>query len=188
MKKVLFGVLILGTAAAFFAFCYPTPLKTSTAQAPSADKITWHTWDEAVVLNKENPKKLFVDLYTDWCGWCKKMDAETFTDPAVIEYMNANYYAVKFNAEQKEDVVFDGRTFKYVPSGNRGYHELAAALLQGKMSYPSFAYLDGDFSLITVSPGYKDPKAMLPELKFIGEKLFEKMDYQTFLSQEKSGQ
>src|SRR5574337_722786 len=94
------------------------------------EEIKWYSFQEAYNLNKTNPKKIFIDVYTDWCGWCKKMDASTFKDPNVIKIMNKYYYAVKLNAEMKDTITMD--TVKFVnPSPNtpRSTHQLAAALL-----------------------------------------------------------
>jgi hypothetical protein len=57
--------------------------------------------EEAIAKNKVEKKKIFIDLYTDWCGWCKKMDASTFLEPKLVEYMNKNYHCIKFNTEKE---------------------------------------------------------------------------------------
>ena len=90
------------------------------------------TWEEAVqkASTEASPKKLFIDVYTDWCGWCKKMDKDTFQNAEVAAYMSENFYMVKLDAEQKEPIEFKGKTYNFVATGRRGYHELAAALLQ----------------------------------------------------------
>ena len=75
--------------------------QTETAKAQIAETtegINWMTWDEANAANKVTPKKIFIDIYTDWCGWCKKMDKSTFQDASVIEALNKDFYAVKFDA------------------------------------------------------------------------------------------
>lgn len=134
------------------------------------DEIKWLTFEEAIAKNKENPKPIFIDLYTDWCGWCKKMDASTFQDEEVVAYMSDNFYTVKFDAEQKEDVEYKGNTFKFVDQGRRGYHELAAGLLQGQMSYPSFVVLSQEEKIMQTIKGYRTSEQFLPILKALIEK------------------
>ncbi len=177
MRKILFSGILLTSLFSFFAF-------TSPHNSSVNDEIKWMSWEEAIEASKENPKKIFIDMYTDWCGWCKRMDASTFKQKDVVKYMNDNFYAVKFNAEQKEDVIYDGHTFKFVPSGRRGYHQLAASLLDGKLGYPSFVYMDEEQRRITVSPGYKDGNRMLLELKFIGGDHYKNTQFQDFVKNE----
>ena len=140
-------------------------------------------FEEAVQKNELEPKKLFIDVYTDWCGWCKKMDASTFKDPKVIQEMNDNFYAVKLDAEQKEDIIFKGRTFKFIDQGRRGYHELAAALLNNKMSYPSFVLMSEEMEVIQPLPGYKSAEDLTPILSFIGDDHFRNTDWTTYLKE-----
>ncbi|MFK8057689.1 MAG: thioredoxin family protein [Saprospiraceae bacterium] len=140
--------------------------EVNTDPTAEAVDITWITWEEAVAANKTNPKKIIIDVYTDWCGWCKRMDATTFKDPKVEAYIAQNFYAVKFNAEQREDIVYDGKTFAYKQNGRRGVHELAASLLDNRLSYPSVVYFNGDMERIMISAGYKDADKMLKELMY----------------------
>jgi len=182
MKKVLLGVfLIVGVAIALVAFSPLNKAKMHAKPVATVGAIKWMTWQEAVEANKKVKKKIFIDCYTDWCGWCKKMDASTFTDPKVAEMMNKHFYAVKFNAEQKDNVIFGDHTFKYIASGSRGVHELAYSLLDGQLSYPSFVYLDDKFQRVTISPGYKTAEQILPELKFVGEEHYNGKTYEQFL-------
>jgi len=151
-------------------------LSFSLSYAQSKKSINWMSWEEAVIANKKKPKKIFVDVYTDWCGWCKKMDKSTFQDEKVIKYLNKHFYAVKLDAEQKEDITFNGSTFKHVNQGRNGTHQLAFALLDGKMGYPAFVSLDEQFHRIMVSPGYKQPTQMMRELGYVKTKSYEKMN------------
>ena len=134
--------------------------------------VKWYTVEEAEKLSKENPRKWLVDVYTDWCGWCKKMDKETFAHPVIAKYINENYYAVKLDAESKDSISFNGKTFKYVTEGNRGYQELAVGFLNGKMSFPSIAYLNEELQLLGAVPGYKTPQSIEPLLNYIVENKF----------------
>ena len=126
-------------------------LSTITVQA---QEVNWLSFEEALELNKKNPKPIMIDLYTDWCGWCKRMDATTYKNEVIVKYINDNYYAVKMDGEGKEDITFKGRTFKFVQKGRSKYHELAAAILNGKLSYPSTAFFDSKEQLIQSVPGY----------------------------------
>jgi thioredoxin-related protein len=155
--------------------------KSATANEKPGEGIKWMTWDEAIAQNKIKPKKIMVDVYTNWCGWCKVMDRETFTKPEIIQYVTDNYYAVKFNAEQREDIVFDGKTFSFVASGNGGYHSLAASLLDNNMGYPTLVYLTERLERVVISPGFKKPEQLMKELKFTGENAYAKMSWDQYM-------
>jgi len=154
----------------FLFFLGITHFNLSDAQ--TAPKVKWYTIEEAEVLAKKEPKKIMIDVYTDWCGWCKKMDAETFSHPVIADFINKNYYPVKLNAESEEDIRFNGNTYKYVAQGGRGYHELAAGLLSGRLSFPSIAYLNEKLELLGAIPGYRGPVDMEPLLNYISENKF----------------
>ncbi|QLE00141.1 DUF255 domain-containing protein [Galbibacter sp. BG1] len=147
-----------------------------------AQEIEWMSWTEAVEKTQtdKNPKKIFVDVYTDWCGWCKKMDKDTFNNPEVAEYMKANFYMVKMDAESKEDVVYKNKTFKYVTQGRNGYHELAAALLQGKMSFPTVIFLNEKQEILSLVPGYQKPQGFLKIAKYFGDDIYKDKDWKAY--------
>lgn len=130
--------------------------------------VKWLSFEEAVEASKKEKRPIFIDVYTDWCGYCKLMDKNTFSDPEVAELLNSNFYPVKFNAEQREDVTFRGTTFKFV-EGGRGYHQLAAALLNNKLSYPTVVFLDEDFNMLHPLPGYRKADEFHKVAQFIGE-------------------
>ncbi len=132
------------------------------------EKIKWMSWNEAIEKNAVEQKVIFVDVYTNWCGWCKKMDATTFKNAGIVKYMNENYYAVKFNAEMKDSIDFNGQQFVNENSGKRGAHQLAVALLDGKMSYPSYAFIGQPWDK-TVAPGYMGAKDFSCVIKYFVE-------------------
>ena len=135
-------------------------VKSSVAEAAiGTEALQWNAVSELSKLQAQNPKKVIVDVYTDWCKWCKVMDEKTFSDPALIQYLNENYHMVKLNAETKEALNFNGKQFSYVKNGRRGYNTLAAALLGSRMSYPSFVVLDEDLNKLSIIKGFKNPEA-----------------------------
>lgn len=142
------------------------------------NQLKWLTFEQAVELQAKAPKKIIIDVYTDWCGWCKKMDKYTYTNDEVIKNLQENYYLVKFNAEQKEEVKFKDKVFKFNPEYKS--HELAVSLLNGQMSYPSTVFLDEDLNMLTNVPGYLTPKEMNPILKYFGENIYKKMNWKEY--------
>lgn len=142
--------------------------------------ITWYSWDEAVALQAKTQKKIFVDVYTEWCGWCKKMDSSTFVDPTVVKFMNDNFIAVKLDAEQKEDILWNGTTFKHIPGSRGGSNELAVQLLNGRMAFPSFVTLDEGFNRIRIIAGYKVPEALMLELKYAADEVYREKQFDMF--------
>jgi len=135
------------------------------------DGIQWVSFEEAVKLAEKSPKKIFIDVYTTWCGWCKKMDASTFKDPEVIKFINANYYPVKLNAETKDTIRFRDKEFKFIPEYKA--NELAISLLGGKMGYPSYVLLDEQFALLTQPvQSYLTKEDLLPLITFYGSNFY----------------
>jgi thioredoxin-related protein len=134
-----------------------------TAQAQ--EQIQWMKFEEAIAANEQNPKMILVDVYTDWCGWCKKMDKETFTDPLVIAHFQKNFYAVKLNAEDtKRKFSFMGRTFTEA--------EMAASMRVN--SYPNFVVIEPGLQNIAQLPGYRGPEDFLAGLSELVQKAFPK--------------
>jgi thioredoxin-related protein len=154
----------------------------STAETVKSP-VKWYTIQEAEKLNQKDPRPIFVDTYTDWCGWCKKMDRETFTNPVIANILNTKFYPVKFNAESKESVTFMGHTF--VNDGKAGNaHQLAVALLGGQLSYPTVVFIipDKDKPKVQPVPGFREPKDMEVLLSFFGEKAYLTQSWDAFQS------
>jgi thioredoxin-related protein len=160
-----------------------------TAQTIKSDEkhpVKWLTFEQAVALNKKEKKQIFIDVYTTWCGPCKMMDRNTFADPVVAAILNKNFYPVKLNAEQREDIIFDGNTFKFVASGASGYHQLAAALMNNKLQYPTFVFMTEDLKIMQAIPGYHQAPDFHKIVQFIGEGHFKKMNWEQWQSVYKS--
>jgi thioredoxin-related protein len=149
---------------------------TMQAQTP----VKWYTIEEAFLLTKKEPRKIIIDVYTDWCSWCKVMDSKTFSNKVIADYMNKNFYPVKFNAEQKADVSLNGKTYKFVAGGSRGYHELAAELLNGQLGYPSVVFLDEKTNMIQPIQGYIKAKQFDGIIRFIGDDFYKTKKWEDF--------
>ena len=160
---------------------------TALKPLPPEEKVVkWMTFEEALEKSKTEKRKIFIDVYTDWCGWCKVMDKNTFSEANVAKILNEDFYPVKFNAEQRESIVFNGTTFKFVANGNSGYHELAAALLNNKLSYPTVVFLDEEFRMIQPLAGYMKPTEFHPIIQFIGKDHYKTVTWKDWQGQYKS--
>jgi len=182
-------LLFLPCVALFIVFSREGKAQTENHLA---GPVKWMTFEEAVEKSKTEKRKIFIDVYTGWCGWCKVMDKNTFPDPEIARLLNENFYPVKFDAEQEADIVFRGTTFKFIPQGGRGYHQLAAALLNNQLSYPNFVFLDEEFRIIPIYqgysslPGYKKPEEFHPFLSFVAGNFYQKANIQDYQKEYKS--
>ncbi|GAB4055147.1 thioredoxin family protein [Spirosoma litoris] len=175
---LFFAGFVLLTISAF-----RTTLPTERLISKPADEgkhIKWLTIEQAYALTQKKPKKFVVDVYTDWCGWCKVMDRETFSKPGIVDYVNENFYPVRFNAEQTADVTLGKQTFKYVSGGSRGVHELAAAMLKNQMSYPTTVFLDEKFNLIQPIAGYLEPRTFHQIITYFGKNYHQKEPFDQY--------
>lgn len=169
MRIILFAAVL----AVFALFSFKTP------DAPLSE-INWLTFEELQKAQQKEPRKVVVDVYTQWCGWCKKMDKETFTHPQIVEYINTNYYAVKLDAETREKINFKGKEYKFTGSGKTGHNELASFLMNGKLSYPTTVYLDEKLNVLTSVPGYLTPQTIDGILTFFNEGYYLKNRWDEF--------
>lgn len=166
MDKVTFRLLLTGLFLMIF----------HTLQA----QVKWMTFEEAFEAWQKEPRPILVDLYTDWCGWCKRMDKATYEDKRVINYINQKYYAVRYNAESKNTVVFNNRSFGY--KAEYRANEIAVYLTGGQLQYPTTVFLSSPSAPPAPLAGYMVPKDFEAPVKFFGEKKENAMNYQAFSS------
>lgn len=158
---------------------------TKEARAEQADaSIHWMTLDEVQTAMKKKPKKVWVDVYTSWCGWCKVMDQKTFSNPNVIKYLNENFYMVKVDAEQKDEIRFRGKMYPYMPE--RRVNAFAIELLQGQLSYPSGVFMEENFQNPQIVPGYLDVANFEMIIRYLGEGAYKSTKFEDWQQSFKS--
>lgn len=140
-----------------------------------AQEIHWMSLDDAQVEMKKQPKKIYIDVYTDWCGWCKKMDKTTFQNPEVVKYMNDNFYAVRFNAERKDEIMFRGKMYGF--NQEKKANQLMVELMREQMSYPTMIFMEEQFQNPMPVPGYMDVATMEKVLKYLAGGLYKTIQY-----------
>ncbi len=134
-------------------------------------KLKWLNFNDAVKVSEKSNKKLLVDVYTDWCSWCKKMDSNVYANEKVLEYLNKNFVVVKLNAEGKTTVNFKDTIYS------------AAEFSQGMgvTGYPATLFFTANGNPITLLPGYVEAPMFLNVLRYISESRYEKESFDTFL-------
>ena len=142
------------------------------------EKLQWLSLEEAEQKAKQEPRPILIDLYTDWCGWCKVMDKKTYSNQQVISYLNRKFYVVKLNAETKQDITWKGKVYHY----NSGYktHELAIALTNGELAYPSTVIVPVHESAPQAISGMLEVKEMELITKYFGDDQYGKVSFDDY--------
>ena len=143
--------------------------------------VHWIKFDEAYKLCKKNPRPIMVDVYTTWCGPCKMMSAQTFNHPDIAKYINANFYAVKFDAESKDSVKFDKYVFVSTDASNpKAPHQFAASILDNQLAYPSIVFLNNQIQRLDVLKGFMPPKNFEPVITYYGSGDYQKTKWEEY--------
>lgn len=152
----------------------------------NAQEVNWISFEKAIELNKKEKKMILLDVYTDWCGYCKKMDKTTYKNKVIVDYINKHFYAVKLDGEGKKDITYKDYTFKFRQKGRSKFHELPASILNGKLSYPTTVFLDKDEKLLDRIPGFLNAKLMEQVLNYFAQEKYKSQKWDDFVKTFKS--
>lgn len=130
------------------------------APFPSARAAgSWRGWDAGLAEAGKAGRPVLVDVYTDWCGWCKRMDRDVYARADVQQFLSRRFVTVKLNAESSEAVRYQGK----------GYTARTLAARFGVTGYPTTIFLSGKGAHLGNVPGYIPPDKFLLLLRFIGD-------------------
>lgn len=159
----------------FFVLLCLCSVQIAFGQVLPAETIAWRpTIEVAVEEAAEAGKPILVDVYADWCPWCRRIQQEVYTDSTLAAYVNAHFIPVRLNGEIQSDTL---RFRGFVVSSA----ELARAM--GVEGYPTTAFLDENAEFLTRLPGFSPPETYLPILEYLGSEAYIHQSFQDFLAQ-----
>lgn len=160
--------------------CLVFMLLAGNLNAQVRDSIRWVDWEKANEYQEKEAKKMMVYVYTDWCSWCKKLENTTLREANLAKYINSHFYTVFFDAEQEGDLEYQGKTYHFSKTGKRGHHELAAALLSNRMSYPTIVFLDEEGRVIQSIVGFKTAEQLEKIVTYFATNQYMKMPWSMY--------
>ena len=185
-----------------FLLCV-TILVASSFVPDEKSPVHWMTFEQAVAATKKNPRPIMIDVYTSWCGPCKMMSKYTFDNQQVTDYLNKNFYCVKFDAECFDTVKLNvtikdtirekgvikeikdkEQTFSFInpaPKGTpKSAHQFAYSILDGSLQYPSIVFLNPAIQRINIIKGYHTTAQFEPIIKYFGSGSYQTKTYEEF--------
>jgi uncharacterized protein YyaL (SSP411 family) len=167
MQKFVFLSVILLSSVLFISF-----------HQKEKEKLNWISLAEVEAKLKEQPRPVLIDLYTDWCGWCKVMDKKTYTNEQLIQYLNEKFYIVKLNAETRSQVSWKGKTYNFNPQYRT--NDFAVYLTSGQLSYPTTVIIPVNNSEPQPIAGMLEVKDMELITTYFGENKYGKVPFDSY--------
>jgi thiol-disulfide isomerase/thioredoxin len=161
--------LMIGQTTSVSFTLVPRDVETEPLEVPrpgafarpglDAQALRWYSFDEGIALAQQTNKKLLIDVYTDWCSWCKKMDKEVYTNPDVKAVLQSHFIAVKLNAESSRELTYKGRRLT----------EMTIAREMGVNGYPTTVFLYSNSEPLTKVAGYIQSEDFVKLLRSVAE-------------------
>ncbi len=165
----------------YLILCFSFITIVSYTQNNSEGLVHWLNFKEAQEKNKVAQRPFLIDFYTNWCGWCKVMMQTTYSNPNIANYINNYFYPIKFNAETKDTIEFNGKKYFSIDITNpKSPHQIAIEFLGNSLAYPSTVFMTSDYQTKFLSQGYLKEQDIEPFLVFMVENVFRSANFNDF--------
>lgn len=145
----------------------------SSASAGEKQELKWRPFEAGFTEAKKTNKKIMIDVYTDWCLWCKRLDRDVYGNDQVAAYLNRQYITIKLNAESNAEIQFN----------ETSYTEASLAQAFGVTGYPAIIFFDSNGEPLDKLGGYVPADQFLPVIKYFGDDIYKTMSWNEFRQQ-----
>jgi len=135
------------------------------------EDLRWRQWDEGINATQASGKFMLVDVYTTWCGWCKKMNRTVFGHPQIQQLLAEGFIPVKLNAESSN----------LITNGLNQCTEQEMAKQMEVNSFPTILIYNSQFQLVSRLNGYKEPDIFIRYLKYIRGRHYTEYSFKEYL-------
>jgi thioredoxin-related protein len=170
------GLFVAALAAVFFYGCKPVPAKAGGGVS-GGSPIIWLSVEQAAGRLQQEKRPVLIDLYTNWCGWCKQMDKNTYSNRKVKQYLEDKFYTVKVDAETHAVISWKGITYQYNPQYRS--NEFALYLTHGLLEFPTTIIIPPGQEPQAI-PGYMGPKDLELLVKYFGEGAYKTQGFDVY--------
>ena len=143
-------------------------------------QIVWRSFEELNTIGNED-KKVMVFIYTDWCKWCRELDKTCFSDSDIANFINLNYFPIKFNGEIDESIEFQGQTYKLKKEDEKVFHQFTEEFNKGDISYPAIVFLDENLKVIQTIKGFRPKSEMFNVLNYFEGNYYKKVSWTNYI-------
>ncbi len=147
-------------------------LAGAIASPALCEEVAWKSFEKGLKDAAAAKKYTFVDVYTDWCGYCKMLESTTLKAKPVLAELEKNFVSIKFNAESEDQVTYKGKKM--------AMRELSMAW--GVEGFPTMLFLNHKGEIIGSFSSFAEADLMVNLLKYISSGARErKVSFEEFL-------
>ena len=134
-------------------------LACAVPSSASDPAVAWRSWPDGLEQARARKRPVLVNVHTDWCGWCRRMERDVYARPEIRQYLDRKFVTVKLNAESAEPAPYQGE-------------DLTARELASRFrvtGYPTTLFLRSNGEHLVSVPGYVAADRFLLLLRYIGD-------------------